>query len=298
VTFFPEVRIAVTQIGEPAVDPLIALLQEKNPDVQALGKKLDFKPGVVGFKAAYLLGDLRAKKAVPALIARLHEPPQGDMQRSILISLGQIGDPAGVQAALAVLKDGKQKSEYRQGACQAMMAARNFAAAPVLLGIAKEKGADAKLRSSAAYALGVLGGKAEHAAFAPVAKAEEYQEFRQAMERLEVAKDCTGEPDDCWAKALDDPKITKQEKGAFMLGAAKNRAKALQALLAHIGVQEQVVRLAIIDSVRRLADKGCTECQQKLRELINREEKLTSKIPQYKGLVDEMTVTLAALSRA
>src|SRR5262249_39966407 len=93
-TFFPEVRIAVAKVGEPAVDPLIALLAEKDPQVNELARKLAFKPGIIGYKAAYLLGDLRARKAVPELIARLKEPAKGDMQRSILIALGQIGDPA------------------------------------------------------------------------------------------------------------------------------------------------------------------------------------------------------------
>ena len=44
-----------------------------------MAKKLKFEepppvgtPGVVPHKAAILLGDLRAKKAVPALTARLH----------------------------------------------------------------------------------------------------------------------------------------------------------------------------------------------------------------------------------
>jgi len=297
-TFFPEVRIAVTKIGEPSVDPLIQLLQEKNAEVNEMAKKLDFKPGVIGFKAAYLLGDLRAKKAVPALIARLKEPPKGDMQRSILVSLGQIGEPAGVDAALAVLKDSRQKQEYREGACQAMMAARNVGAVPTLLALAKDKKTAANLRVAAAYALGVLGGKSEYDSFASTVKSEEYIEVKQALERLEVAKSCTGDLDDCYIKALDDPKVTRQEKGALMLGTSKNKQKALGALLAHMGVQEQVVRLAIIDSVRRLADKGCTACQTKLQEQISKEEKLVTKIPQFKGLVDEMSVTLAALTKA
>ena len=51
---------------------MIALLQEKNPEIQEMAAKLKFEepppvgtPGVVPHKAAILLGDLRAKKAVP-----------------------------------------------------------------------------------------------------------------------------------------------------------------------------------------------------------------------------------------
>src|SRR5215831_5375180 len=75
---FQECRLALVRIGAPAVDPMITLLQEKNPDIQAMAQQLKFEapppdgtPGVVPHKAAIILGDLRAKKAVPALAARL-----------------------------------------------------------------------------------------------------------------------------------------------------------------------------------------------------------------------------------
>src|SRR5205823_1285617 len=148
-TFFPEVRVAITKLGEPAVEPLLQLLAEKNAEVNQLARKLEFKPGIIAYKAAYLLGDLRAKKAVPELVARLKEPVRGDMQRSILIALGQIGDPAGVDAALAVLKDGKAKSEIRQSACDAINLARDTRALPALLAIAKDKKNGANLRVAA-----------------------------------------------------------------------------------------------------------------------------------------------------
>ena len=86
---FQECRLALVRIGAPAVDPLIALLQEKNPDIQDMAAKLKFEepppvgtPGVVPHKAAIILGDLRAKKAVPALAARLQ--PEGARRRAPL----------------------------------------------------------------------------------------------------------------------------------------------------------------------------------------------------------------------
>ena len=69
------------RLGAPAVDPLIELLNEKNSDIQAMAKQLKFEepapvgtPGVVPKKAAILLGDLRARKAVPALQAKVSAP--------------------------------------------------------------------------------------------------------------------------------------------------------------------------------------------------------------------------------
>src|SRR5262245_12144986 len=72
-TIFQDCRLALVRIGAPAVAPLIQLLDEKNDDIQGMAAKLKFDeatPGVVPHKAAILLGDLRAKKAVPRLIAR------------------------------------------------------------------------------------------------------------------------------------------------------------------------------------------------------------------------------------
>ena len=78
---------------------MIQLLQEKNPEIQEMAAKYKFEepppvgtPGVVPHKAAILLGDLRAKKAVPALIGRLHQKARGDEHRSALIALGYIAD--------------------------------------------------------------------------------------------------------------------------------------------------------------------------------------------------------------
>ena len=86
---FQECRLALVRIGAPAVDPLIQLLQEKNADIQEMAAKLKFEepppvgtPGVVPHKAAILLGDLRAKKAVPALIGA--PAPEGARRRAPL----------------------------------------------------------------------------------------------------------------------------------------------------------------------------------------------------------------------
>jgi HEAT repeat protein len=292
------VRVAIAKIGAPAIGPLVELLEEKNADVNALAKKLDFKPGVIGAKAAYLLGDLPAQSAVPALLTRLKEPPKDSMPNQILRALGKIGEPAGLDAALAVLKDGKQSSEVRQAACDAVLAGRDVRALPTLLAIAKEKKNPGNLRVAAAMTLGRLGSKAEYDAFAPTATSEGYEEFKEVVERLELAKRCAADGDACYVKALDDKQLTHQEKAAFMLALAKDRKAAVSALVAHLGTPETVVRLAILNSMRRLADKSCEACTAKLKELLLKEQKLTTKIPAFRPVVDEMNVTLAALTRA
>jgi HEAT repeat protein len=305
VTFFPEVRVSVARMGDAAIDPILEMLAGKDAEINALSKKLDFKPGVVGFKAAILLGDLRAKKGVPALIAKLKEPNKGgdmekEMQGEILRALGKIGDPSGVDAILATLKDGKQKSEVRQGACQGALAARDTRALPVLVALTKDKKTEAGLRGKAGIVLGLLGGKSEAAAFAPIAKSPDCdgspcQEFVDAETQLNLAAKCSDEA--CWSKALDDKNMIVQIKAAVMLAMATNKQKAQDALVKHLDNQDPQVREMLLDSLRRVATKGCGECQTKLQELIGKEEKLTTKLPQLKRIVDEMNVTLAALQR-
>jgi len=95
-------RRSLVAIGEPAVDTLIEVFKGKNEDMNAFAKEnkfftrnsagkkcLDDKgqeqrmgpktncvaPSNLEFKAASILGDLRAKKAVPLLLAELKNPP-------------------------------------------------------------------------------------------------------------------------------------------------------------------------------------------------------------------------------
>ena len=121
---FQECRLALVRIGQPAVEPLIALLKEQNPEVQEMAKQYKFDevtPGVVPHKAGILLGDLRAKKAVPApWSSACTRRPKGDEHRSALIALGYIATPQAVDAILADLKDAKADPAERASAADAL----------------------------------------------------------------------------------------------------------------------------------------------------------------------------------
>jgi hypothetical protein len=108
---FQECRLALVRIGAPAVDPMIALLQEKNPDIQDMAAKLKFEepppvgtPGVVPHKAAIILGDLRAPEGGPgagrapeAEGARGRAPFGADRARLHRDAAGGGNDPGGAQ---------------------------------------------------------------------------------------------------------------------------------------------------------------------------------------------------------
>ena len=189
-------------------------------------------PGVVPYKATYLLGDLRAAKAVPQLIDRLGAPAQGSEHSAILIALGQIATPQAVDALLAVAQNAKAPPSLRASAADALYMSGDARAVPVLLEIARsgyvtvggQKASD--LRANAAIDFARLAGAEHFAAFkALVAKETEVQGvFGEALDRLQVANECKADLD-CYGKTLNDPSWTRAEKAAFALGFSGDQAR-------------------------------------------------------------------------
>jgi len=311
---FQECRLALVRIGAPAVDPLIQLLEEKNPEIQEMAKKLRFEepppigtPGVVPHKAAILLGDLRAKKAVPHLVARLHMKARGDEQRSALIALGYIADTPAVDAILALLRDAKADPAARASAADALYLSGDRRAVPTLFEIARsgyvitggQKASD--LRASAAIALARIAGKESFEAFKALADKETEAQgvFGMALDRMLVANECDKDLG-CYGKKLLDPSWTRAEKAAFAIGFSGDAKGGLPLLLAAMkpvaamSAERFPVHQAILFSLSRLGTKDCKECVDKLEKQIERDEKAV-RIPGARDLLGETRVTLAII---
>lgn len=311
---FQECRLALVRIGGPAIDPLIETLEEKNADIQAMAKERKFEepppvgtPGVVPHKAAILLGDLRAKKAVPNLIARLKVKARGDEHRSALLALGFIGTPAGVDAILSVLKDGKADPAERASAADALYLSGDRRAVPTLLEIAKsgyvvtggQKASD--LRASAAIAVARIAGPESFDAFKAIADKEQDAAgvFGMALDRMLVAKEC-GNDLGCYGKKLLDPQWTRAEKAAFAIAFSGDPQKGVPLLLAglkplaSINAERFPVHQAMLFALTRLGDKSCKECIEKLEKQIERDEKAV-RIPGAKDMLGETRVALAVI---
>jgi HEAT repeat protein len=311
---FQECRLALVRIGPPAVEPLIQLLEEKNPAIQEMAKKLKFEepppvgtPGVVPHKAAILLGDLRAKKAVPALTARLHMKPRGDEQRSALIALGYIADAPAVDAILALVRDPKADPASRASAADALYLSGDRRAVPTLFEIAKsgyvvtggQKASD--LRASAAIALSRIAGKESFEAFKALAEKETEAQgvFGMALDRMLVANECDRNVE-CYGKKLLDPSWTRAEKAAFAIGFSGDAKDGLPLLLAAMkpiaamSAERFPVHQAILFSLSRLGTKDCATCIDKLEKQIERDEKAV-RIPGARDLLGETRVTLAII---
>jgi HEAT repeat protein len=312
---FQECRLALVRIGAPAVDPLIALLQEKNPDIQEMAQKLKFEaspqdggtPGVVPHKAAIVLGDLRAKKAVPALTARLRMKPRGDEHRSALIALGYIATPAAVEAILADLKDAKADPAERASAADALYLSGDRRAVPTLLEVAKsgyvvsggQKASD--LRASSAIALARIAGKETYDPFKALFDKETAAQgvFGSALERMNVAKECDRDLA-CYGKKLNDPLWERSEKAAFAIAFSGNAKQGIPLLLnsmkpiTSMVPERYPVHQAILFALARLGTKDCKECIEKLDKQIERDEKAV-RLPGARDLLGETRVTAAII---
>jgi hypothetical protein len=262
---------------------------------------------VVPHKAAILLGDLRAKKAVPALVQRLHTKAKGDEHRSALIALGYIGTPSAVDAILSVLKDGKAEPVERASAADALYLSGDRRAVPVLMEIAKSgyvivdgvKASD--LRASAAIALSRIAGKETFPAFKTLVDNETEAQgiFGLALDRMLVANEC-GDDVACYGKKLEDPSWSRAEKAAFAIGFSGDAKNGIPLLLAAMRPITMMapdhfpVHQAILFALARLGDKSCATCIDKLDKQIERDETAV-RIPGARDLLGETRVTEAII---
>jgi HEAT repeat protein len=311
---FQECRLALVRIGAPAIDPMIALLQEKNPEIQEMASKLKFEepppvgtPGVVPHKAAIILGDLRAKKAVPALAARLKQKARGDEHRSALIALGYIATPQAVETILADLKDPKVDPAERASAADALYLSGDRRAVPTLLEVAKtgyvmsggQKASD--LRASSAIALARIAGKETYEPFKALTEKETAAQgvFGSALERINVANECDRDLT-CYGKKLNDPLWERSEKAAFAIAFSGDAKKGLPILLNAMKPittmipERYPVHQAILFALARLGTKDCKECIEKLDKQIERDEKAV-RLPGARDLLGETRVTEAII---
>lgn len=307
---FQECRLALVRIGQPAIAPLVALLDRKIPEIEEMASQLKFDevtPGVIPFKAASMLGDLRAVSAVPALQERLRAKQLGGEHTAIVIALGLIASPPAVDTLIGVLKDPKVEPTVRVSAADALYLSGDRRAVPILLEVAKsgyvtvrgQKASD--LRATAAIDLARIAGPDVFDAFKALADKEKDAEgaFGMALDRMLVAKECGSELG-CYGKKLSDPSWTRAEKAAFAIGFSGDADKGLPLLLgamkplASMGQDRFPVHQAILFALTRLGSKSCQACTERLEKQIERDEKAT-RIPGARDLLGETRVALAII---
>ena len=290
--------------------PLVVLLAEKDAEINALARKLDFDkytPGIVRYKAAILLGDLRAAKAVPALAANLKIPAKSGEHKAILIALGFIGTKDAVDVLLNTLKDKKVDAPTRSAAEDGIYLSGDKRAVPILMETAKsgyvvvdgQKASD--LRANAAIDLARIAGPEHYDEFKGLADKEKEVQgvFGEALDRMQVAKEC-GDKIACYGKHLSDPSWPRAEKSAFYIGFSGKPAEGLPLLLgalqpiARLGQERYAVQLAILQAFARLATKNDKNVIEALEKQIERDENAV-RLPGASDLLGETRVTLAVI---
>jgi HEAT repeat protein len=300
---FQPCRISLLQIGHDSIQPLIDAHQRKNQALEADAKKYEFRDGVIEQKTSLVLGDLRAKEALPVMLAELKKPKKGDNHTGALYAIGMIGDHSATKDVVGILTDGKRDFKVRISAAETLNFLGDPSSYPALLTTAKtgdvtqngEKYPDVRLAAALAYAR--LGGPAEAAAFAPIAAAEKAapDEFKQDMVRLTVGKECNKDVA-CYSKVLADSSdqpdnLAKQEKAAFMLG--RLGKDSLPALTKKLKTNAQIIRIAVLWAISNVANKGSAEVRKALAEQID----LDKTKPPMKAIVEEMRAVQAEIAQ-
>jgi HEAT repeat protein len=310
INIFQECRLGLVRIGDASVGPLIQLLDDQNPEIRVMAKQLKFdenSPGVVVTKASILLGDLRAKKAVPRLVAHLSMPQKGGEHTAVLIALGYIGTGPAVDTLIAIAKNPKAAPPLRASAADALYLSGDRRAVPTLMDIAKtgyvklpdgRKASD--LRANAAIDLARIAGRESFEPFKALAEKETDVQgpFGEALDRLQVAKEC-GSDLACYGKKLNDPSWPRAEKAAFAIGFSGNKngiplLLAAMKPVASMQPERFPVHQAILYSLTRLGTKSCADCEASLLKQIERDEKAV-RIPGARDLLGETRVALAVI---
>ncbi|HMU37946.1 MAG TPA: HEAT repeat domain-containing protein [Pseudomonadota bacterium] len=326
---FQECRLGLVRIGEPAVDKLIETMQRKNTDVEADAKKYKFVPGIVVQKTAILLGDLRSKKAVPALLSELQKKDDGlgtgpdgmpgvSGHQAILQSLGQIGDPSATKPILAILSDGKRDPKHRAAAAEGLNMLGDLSALPVLLSIAKTQfltpaknkdempELDTNKATLVAYSVtqaSRLTDKDESPVLEPIYKTipadivDIKKYFETAMIRSKVAAECKKDVA-CLDKYLSLPadaeskveNSPKAERAAFSL--ARLGHDAVPILKKHVGHKDTAVRSAVNFALTKTATKADADLLTALADQIEK-DKTRDKVGQ--ALAEEARITVAII---
>lgn len=316
---FQECRSGLLNIGEPAVDPLVAAMQHKNLDLELDAKKYQFIPGIIVQKTAMVLGDLRKVKAIVPMMEELKKEDEGikagegkgvSGHREILSALGRIGDPA-VKATLeAVAKDPKAPKQKRLGSFDGLWALGDASETALLLPIAKTSfigkdnmidGAVAEIAMYAATAYSRLVGADGVAEIQKVPDEilDAHEAFTVAQARVDVAKECKADTA-CYEKFLAVETGTlngsakslatgKAEKAALML-MQLGKEKGLPALLKHVNAPDAGARLMVLFAIARIGDKSAIPALDK--QIEDDEHK-----PPLLPLVHEMRAVRSLINR-
>ncbi len=297
-TSFPQARVALVRIGQPAIEPLVNAMKGKNEKLNAMPKEWEWKDpdpkSVIFNKLAIVLGDLRAKEAVPHLLESLKNSKIDTADTTVagvIEALGKIADERAVDPLIKILTNKKANYKLRMQVCSAMTVIGSKKTLPVLLEIAEKGfvgGGFYNLREGAAMAYGRIVGAEVETSYAKVEamlKEPELQKykatkdlFQEVLDRMSVAKECKDDAECYGKKAVDKKlKLAKREKAGIMIGILANGRKAMPYLIKALPDREPVLRLYMLESAKRIGTAKDLELIKVLAMLAEKDSKRKTK---------------------
>jgi HEAT repeat protein len=315
---YPQANVALVKIGKPAIQPLINAMQGKDEKLEAMGKALQFHEGVILQKTAWVLGDMMAVEAVEPLLEiynkRKLEIEDEEIKGldGVITALGQIGDERAVDPLLKGLSNKKANYKLRMQITQALTVLGPKKALPGLVeamekGYVSMEGMDfTNLNEGAAMAFGrIVGAEAEkyYSKVETIMKdkrlsaGETQKLFKEVLERMDLAKECKDDST-CYGKKLNDAALAlvKREKAAIMIGNLPDGRKALPDAITALKIREPVLRLFLLQSVKKMGKATDADLVKTLEALYAKEAKLTIKALGA-DLAREDAVALAVIKR-
>ncbi|HYI00339.1 HEAT repeat domain-containing protein [Hyalangium sp.] len=303
ISFYVESSFALYQVGTPAVDAVIAAMENRDAELAKWAKDNGVHPASYVMKGAQVLGDLRDRRGEAVLTKQLsftNEEPriQALVRMQAAEALGRIRAKAAVRPIAALVSE--EDPTVRTSYVRALVMLGGRDAVPALQKAA-EKG-DWYAREAAMRGVALLGEAQELPLLAKWAQAEpavttkECQEYggdgcenpdalglkrAEAILRyskvLEAVKACTVDAG-CWAQKLGDKEVRVVERAALELGRSGSPQHAA-AMAERLAEKDLDARFALIQALDWLVGDS-KEAATKAREAL---PKIQAQLAEEKG---------------
>jgi HEAT repeat protein len=322
VSFYVESSFALFQVGQPAADALLAVLEGRDAELARQAAEAGTLPANYA-KAAQILGDLRERRAEKALVKQLgfkHADPQMEaiVRMQAADALGRMRLAAAVRPLAARVSE--PDATVRQAYVYALVRLGGREALPALEKAAAQ--GDWYAREVALEGLAMLGDGRELAALEKLAAAEpgrtaaeckamggEGCEDAEALgrqravavarygQRLEAARQCETDAG-CWVKRLGDADKGVVKRAALEVGRS-HAAEHVGALMGRLSEKQLDVRLALILAVEWLLEDGKEAAAQARSALPTLEKQLAEEQgrTEYMGVNEELRRLVVRLQR-
>lgn len=271
VSFYAESSFALFQIGKPASNALVEVVNGDDKSTWSWVKQNNILEPAVYAKSAQVLGDLHDARAEQTFIKNLgFNSEYLDIKLFVRMkaadALGRLRAKGAVKA-LSGLVDEKEASA-RKEYVRALVEIGGRDALPALLKSAAKGSWDS--RDASMFGVAMLGDDHDRPGFDKLAQSEDkltadeckedsdvsgcndpaglakkHGETLQGYAKvLDAAKECHGDGA-CWAKKLDDPAPLVKQRAAFEVGRS-GKADLVAALLSHLKESNLEARSAII----------------------------------------------------